>query len=53
MSGLQAIWLVAAFFIGFYFIEIIAAFVKVSVSFLVNVIFGLLGVLVAYTVMFA
>ena len=53
MTLLQAIWMVASFFIGFYIIEYACAAINARCSFGVNLIFGLLGVLVAYTVMFS
>lgn len=52
MTLLQAIWMAASFFIGFYFIEYACAAIKARCSFAVNLIFALVGVLVAYTVMF-
>ena len=52
MSGLQVAWLCASFFIGFYFIEIIGAALKVRISFFINIIFAFIGVLTAYSLMF-
>lgn len=53
MTLLQAIWMFASFFIGFYVIEYACAAIKARCAFGINLIFALLGVLVAYTVMFA